>query len=641
MRKLFVLLLVSLMIGGSIQAQTSATCEPGLRTFNHVLGEICIPENVERVVALEWTYVEAMLALGMQPVGVADIAGYHNWVKIPVALDADVQDIGTRNEPNLELIAELEPDLIIGVYFRVTESYDDLSAIAPTLVFNPYPDDLNVSQYEEMTTTFTTIAEALNRVDEGEQVLAQMEATYDRAQTALEAAGRGGEDFILSQGWTTDSLATFRLFTDNAMAVQILEQIGLENAWDDAPQLYGFSEIGIEGFAALQDADFNFFYVAQDSDNTVFAESPLWSSLKFVQDERAYWMGGDVWLFGGPLSAELLVETILTHMGIELPAAEVAQAVTCEAGFRSIEHNLGSICIPENPQRIAAVDIDVVSLMRLLDVRPVAYDQSSYEAWLTSTPEWEGGEAFIEGAIDVGYPANVESLLQAQPDLIITNDADNYDQLNAVAPTVLFDIYATDSTNWADFTRYMADILNIREQAEALIAQTDARIAALNDYYQTEANAPVVSVVLYGEYGILSGAPYFAYNQIMNKAGILRPEVQSLDTEEFDAINEIYWATLSEEQLPLIDGDVLIMMLSQSPEELTYTEPLVSNIQAHPLWGALNAVQTNRFYTIPYQRWISFDPYSVNRIIDDLFQTIARVDAAEIAPNPFLTTAEA
>jgi iron complex transport system substrate-binding protein len=314
----------------AVTDEAGARCIDGTIPIEHAAGESCVPIDVERVVAVEWTYAEDLLALGVQPVGVADIEGYNAWVKIPVLLDENVVDIGSRAEPNLEVIAELDPDLIITVSFRALENFDELSAIAPTLVFNPYPEDLAISQYEEMTTTFMKIARAVGREAEGEAVLAEMETTYERAQTALEEAGRGGEGFILSQGWTTDSVATFRLFTDNAMAVQILEQIGLTNAWDDAPQLYGYTEIGIEGFAELQEEEFNFFYVAQEADNNFFEESPLWNGMTFVQAEQAYWLGGDVWLFGGPLSAELLVETVLNQMGIELPAAEDVVA-TAEA----------------------------------------------------------------------------------------------------------------------------------------------------------------------------------------------------------------------------------------------------------------------------------------------------------------------
>lgn len=326
---LFVLFLLSATVMG-VTAQETTACEDGFRLIEHTMGASCIPENPERVVVLEWTYAEDLLALGVQPVGVADIEGYHNWVKVPVALDETVTDVGTRAEPNLEVIAGLDPDLIIGVHFRLGENYDDLSAIAPTLVFNPYPDDLTVSQYDEMVTTFTTIASVVNREAEGEAVLVDLEATYTSAQAALDEAGHGGEAFILSQGWTVESVATFRLFTDNAFAVQILARLGLENAWDDAPQLYGFTEIGIEGFAELKDLDFNFLYVAQDTDNSFFEESPLWSSLTFVKEDQAYWLGGDVWLFGGPLSAELLVETVLAQFGVELPETTPEPAETPE-----------------------------------------------------------------------------------------------------------------------------------------------------------------------------------------------------------------------------------------------------------------------------------------------------------------------
>lgn len=315
-----------LSVSGFVTAQ-SDTCAEGTRTLEHDLGTACVPENVERVVALEWTYAEDLLAVGIQPVGMADIEGYQNWVAIPVELDETVVDVGTRQEPNLEVIAGLEPDLILTASFRSTNNFDELNAIAPTVAFNAYPDpESGESQYDEMINTFTTIAELVGRVDEGEQVLADLDATFAQAQAALADAGRDGETFILSQGWVTNDVATFRLFTDNAMAVQILTEMGLENAWDDAPQLYGFTEISFEGFAEVGDT--NFFYVAQGDANEAFADSPLWNGLPFVQSDRAYWLGGDVWLFGGPLSAELIVETILDAMGVEMPDLEATPEVT-------------------------------------------------------------------------------------------------------------------------------------------------------------------------------------------------------------------------------------------------------------------------------------------------------------------------
>lgn len=298
----------------------TAACEAGFRPVVHAMGETCVPEDVQRIVALEWTYAEDLLALGIQPIGMADLEGYNNWVQIPLALDENVVDVGTRQEPNLEVITTLNPDLILAVNFRVAENYEALSAIAPTLVFDPYPVG-EVTQYDEMLTTFMTIAEVVGREDEGQAVLDAMAEYFDAARVALEDAGRSGESFILSQTFLSSEVPTFRLFTDNGLAALVLEQIGLENAWDDAPQQFGFSTVDFEAFANVETD--NFLYVAQDDYQASLVELPLWNGLPFVQAERAYWLGGDAWLFGGPLSMQVVVDTVLDAMSITLPETEV------------------------------------------------------------------------------------------------------------------------------------------------------------------------------------------------------------------------------------------------------------------------------------------------------------------------------
>jgi ABC-type Fe3+-citrate transport system substrate-binding protein len=138
-------------------AQEENSCEAGLRPIVDAMGTSCVSENSQRVIALEWTYVEDLLALGVQPVGVADIEGYGNWVNVPIALDESVADVGTRQEPNLERIAELAPDLIITASFRAANNYDELTAIAPIIAFDPYPVD-GSSHFDEMLLIFRTIA---------------------------------------------------------------------------------------------------------------------------------------------------------------------------------------------------------------------------------------------------------------------------------------------------------------------------------------------------------------------------------------------------------------------------------------------------------------------------------------------------
>ena len=263
-----------------------------------------------RVIALEWVYVEDLLALGIQPVGVADIEGYQKFVNIQPQLAESVVDVGTRAEPNLEAIAQLKPDLIIGVELRHQVIYDTLTSIAPTLLFNPYPSADSVSHLEEMQQTFMKIADTMNRREEGRAVLEKMQATFKQAEKQLNDLKIANKKFIIGQ--FSDSTLQMRLFTDNAMAIQIIQKIGLENAWKGKIDPFGFNTVWIEALPKVESA--NFIYTT--ADNNIYWQqlqnNPVWKGLEFVREKRLYPIASDTWVFGGPLSAEILVNQIVT-----------------------------------------------------------------------------------------------------------------------------------------------------------------------------------------------------------------------------------------------------------------------------------------------------------------------------------------
>ncbi|MDN4066341.1 MULTISPECIES: ABC transporter substrate-binding protein [Paenibacillus] len=294
----------------SQNAANSGQQADGVRSFKHALGTADVEGTPTRIVALEYTYAEDLIALGVQPVGVADVKGYQAWVNTTPGLDANVQDVGTRQEPNLEAIMALDPDLILTSDFRAKDIYDKLADIAPTIAFSPYQDENGVDQYQEMIDTFNTIADAVGKQEEAKQVLAGLDETYKAAAEKLKSAGKENAEFTLVQAFSNQNSPVFRIFTDNSMAVKILNKIGLQNAnKEPAYEVYGYSEKSVEAFPALQDS--NFLYIVQDDDNvfeTHLKENQVWKNLNFVKENRTYALGGDSWVFGGPLSAKTLVD---------------------------------------------------------------------------------------------------------------------------------------------------------------------------------------------------------------------------------------------------------------------------------------------------------------------------------------------
>jgi ferric hydroxamate transport system substrate-binding protein len=292
----------------SSQAQQTNPCTG--KIYKHTLGESCVVGTPKRIVALEWKYAEDLLALGIQPLGVADIKGYNNWVNIAPKFAANVVDVGTRQAPNLELLTTLKPDLILAPSSRVAQMYPRLAQIAPTLTFNAYPQD-GSSHLSEMVSTFRTIGAVTGRSSVGEAILSRMNAQFTQARARLVSLKLAGNSFILTQAFTSQNVGTMRLFTRNSMVSEILERMGLKNAWADKPQQFGFTTVGLEGLTQLKPD--HFFYIVQDSDN-IFAAAgvqALWQSLPFVQKNRAYPMAGNTWTFGGPLSAQTLIGTVM------------------------------------------------------------------------------------------------------------------------------------------------------------------------------------------------------------------------------------------------------------------------------------------------------------------------------------------
>ncbi|UFT99877.1 iron-siderophore ABC transporter substrate-binding protein [Radiobacillus kanasensis] len=297
---------------GATENTETNTDDSSAITVTDMYGEQTFKKTPERVVALEWVYAEDALALGVQPVGMADVEGYNSWVNIDAELSDEVVDVGTRQEPNLEAIAELNPDVIITAGYRHEAIMDSLKEIAPTLAFNPYPEEGEGNQYEEMTTTFNEIAKLFGKEKEAEQVLSDLDAAYKSVSEEISAAGIDNNSFVLSQAYSSDNNPVIRLFKDNAMATQIMEKIGLENAYEsEGFQVYGFDETSVEALQNFQDA--HFFYIVQENDNIFsnqLAGNPAWEDLAFVKEERTYQLPGDTWTFGGPLSAQVFAEQI-------------------------------------------------------------------------------------------------------------------------------------------------------------------------------------------------------------------------------------------------------------------------------------------------------------------------------------------
>lgn len=298
--------------GGSEDSSQSVTIEDAMGTQT-------IEQTPENIVALEWSYAENLLALGIQPAGVADLDGFDQWVNIDKEFDESVEDVGTRQEPNLEAIRRQDPDLIIAVKFRHEQYLDQLKEIAPVVTFAPYGEEAIQDHYGNMLSEFKTMAKIVDKKDEAEQAISDLNTFIDEQSQRVADAGLKGSQFVATQAFTAQNTPTLRLFTDNSMVGKVMNKLGFENAYSvDDPEVYGYSEVTVEALQNFQNKeDLQFLYIVQEEDNIFesdFKGNPVWENLSFVQNGNTHQLPGDTWTFGGVLSNQVLAKQLVDAM---------------------------------------------------------------------------------------------------------------------------------------------------------------------------------------------------------------------------------------------------------------------------------------------------------------------------------------
>ncbi|MEM6609443.1 MAG: Fe(3+) dicitrate ABC transporter substrate-binding protein [Pseudomonadota bacterium] len=277
----------------------------------HELGVTDVPANPERIVVLEFSFIDALASVGVAPVGIADderrervISAYTD------VIGDDWVSVGTRRSPSLEVIASLQPDLIIADLRRHGEAYETFSQIAPTIVLDSLAGD-----YHDSVAQMSVIGEAIGRADE-------MAARVAEHQALME-----------------DYAAQIRPLAEGLSA-----QFGVTNAdglWLHSPVSYNGSLLAMFGFSSTMEPDgeggvYETNYVptsleqlsAVNPDILIFGEyadpsfvdglagDALYQDLTAVQAEHVFNVTAHNWSrLRGMLAAELTAADVLEIMG--------------------------------------------------------------------------------------------------------------------------------------------------------------------------------------------------------------------------------------------------------------------------------------------------------------------------------------
>ncbi|MCE3198883.1 ABC transporter substrate-binding protein [Paenibacillus sonchi] len=273
-----------------------------VRTVKHVMGDAKISGTPKRVVVLTNEGTEALLALGIKPVGAVKSWTGDPWYPHIKDQMEGVTVVGDESQPNIELIASLKPDLIIGNKLRQEKVYDQLNAIATTV----FSETLR----GEWQSNFKLYAEAVGKTKEGDTIIADYDAR------AADFKSKAGDKLQQKVSVVRFMSGKTRIYLEDTFTGIAFSKLGITRPDNQKYADTFVEEITKERLPEV-DADMLFYFTYDTGDgkgNEMEKEmlnDPLWKSLNVVKNNKAIRVDDAIWnTAGGVIAANLMLDEL-------------------------------------------------------------------------------------------------------------------------------------------------------------------------------------------------------------------------------------------------------------------------------------------------------------------------------------------
>ena len=262
-------------------------------TVKDAKGEFTLDKTPSRVVALEYSFVDALAQVGVSPVGVADDNKVDRILPQVREKIAAWQSVGTRSQPSLEVIASLKPDLIIADPSRHTAVFEELKKIAPTVMF-----DSRHESYQENLETAQKIGDLVGKSSE---MKAKINDHNDYIANIAKNLGVQGK----KASFGTSREDKFNIQNDNGYVGSFLTTLGFAPTKLNSDQ--AFVEINLEQLVMEKP---EYLFIAHYRDESIarkWEAEPLWKAIPAVKANHVYSVDADMWARGRGLEASKIM----------------------------------------------------------------------------------------------------------------------------------------------------------------------------------------------------------------------------------------------------------------------------------------------------------------------------------------------
>lgn len=250
------LTIFSLTLTGCTNAgtDTSDSTVSEMVKIKHVAGETEIPKDPKRIAVLDLAILDIIdqLDMGNRVVGIPKKSSVEYLDKY--ISDNNIVNLGSLKEIDLEALNSLKPDVIF-IGGRLSEQYEDISVIAPTLEFNL---DYTNGYMSSFTSNVESISEIFGVKSKVDEFISDFKSRLEKLKTL--ASGKSAIVGLVTSG----SLNTLG---NGSRGSLITNEVGFENVAVDVDSTHG----NTSSFELLLQKNPDYIFII-DRDTAITAE---------------------------------------------------------------------------------------------------------------------------------------------------------------------------------------------------------------------------------------------------------------------------------------------------------------------------------------------------------------------------------
>ncbi|MEB4783220.1 ABC transporter substrate-binding protein [Paenibacillus polymyxa] len=271
--------------------------------------KISIPANPQRVVTTQ--YLDAMLALGVKPVGAASHVLEGDYLKGKID---GIADIG--NPTNVEKVLELQPDLIIATEDTSPEAREQLEKIAPTVAVS-FGDGDVFKQLRD-------VAAVLGKDKEADQWIASFDKKAEEGRKKMAGKFKKDETITIYMTYGKDVLRVYGARNVGHVIYRSLElnppEYIRQKLAKDPKYNFVYDSISMEKLPELSgDRIIMLVYDEATKDGMLkeIEQSALWRNLPAVKNHKVYFIKADPWFTYSPLAIDQSLDEAVNMFSVE------------------------------------------------------------------------------------------------------------------------------------------------------------------------------------------------------------------------------------------------------------------------------------------------------------------------------------